>query len=51
VIFNGFEAMRNRDALKSYGLAIRSTACRDIVTNLGAAYGFCPLQRIEAASS
>jgi hypothetical protein len=50
VIFNAFEAIRNRDALKAYGFAIRAPACRDIVTNLGSAYAFCPLQRIEAPS-
>ncbi len=43
VVFNPFEAARNRDALKSYGLAIAAPKCRDIVTNLGGPYGFCPL--------
>jgi hypothetical protein len=48
VVFHQVEAMRNRDALKSYGLAIRADACRNIVTNLGGAYEFCPVERIKA---
>jgi hypothetical protein len=45
VVFNGFEAARNRDALKAYGLAIVAPKCRDIVTNLGGPYAFCPLTK------
>lgn len=48
VIFNSFEAGRNKDALATYGFAIRGPECRDIVTNLGGPYGFCPLTRIQA---
>ncbi len=48
VVFNTFEAARNKDALATYGFAIRPAECRDIVTNLGGPYGFCPLTRIQA---
>jgi hypothetical protein len=48
VIFNTFEAPRNKDALKVYGLDILAPSCRNIVTNLGGAYGFCPLTRLKA---
>jgi hypothetical protein len=49
VIFNGFEAARNKDALKVYGLAIESPNCRNIVTNLGGAYRFCPVVRTQGS--
>jgi len=45
VVFNPFEAARNKDALKDYGLAIVPAKCRDIVTNLGGPYAFCPLTK------
>ena len=45
VVFNTFEAARNKDALKAYGLAIVAPKCRDIVTNLGGSYAFCPLTK------
>jgi len=45
VVFNPYEGLRNRDALKTYGLAILAPKCRDIVTNLGGPYGFCPLTK------
>lgn len=48
VVFNTFEAARNKDALAAYGFAIAPAACRDIVTNLGGPYGFCPLTRTQA---
>jgi len=40
--------MRSRDALAAYGLAIREPECRNIVTNLGGPYRFCPLTHLEA---
>jgi hypothetical protein len=51
VVFNTFEAARNKDALANYGFAVRAAECRDIVTNLGGPYGFCPLIRIQAKAS
>jgi hypothetical protein len=45
VVFNPFEAARNKDALKAYDLAIVAPRCRDIVTNLGGPYAFCPLTK------
>jgi hypothetical protein len=51
VVFNPFEAARNKDALAAYGFAVRASACRDIVTNLGGPYGFCPLTRIPPKAS
>jgi hypothetical protein len=49
VVFNSFEAARNKDALKAYGLAIVAHECRDIVTNLGGSYAFCPLTKAPGA--
>jgi len=51
VIFNSFEAARNRDALKVYGIAIDSPKCRNIVTNLGGPYRFCPVIRTQSPSA
>ena len=51
VIFNGYEAARNRDALKVYGFAIDSPKCRNIVTNLGGPYRFCPVIRTQSPSA
>ncbi|HUO93147.1 MAG TPA: hypothetical protein VMU22_09505 [Rhizomicrobium sp.] len=45
VVFNSFEAARNKDALQDYGLAIVPARCRDIVTNLAGPYAFCPLTK------
>ena len=45
VVFNNYEADRNRDALKAYGLAVVAAKCRDIVTNLGGPYAFCPVTK------
>ena len=44
-IFIPYEAARDRDALAAYGLAIRGPDCRDMVTNLGGLYQFCPVIR------
>ncbi len=44
-IFIPYEAARDRDALAVYGLAIRRHDCRDMVTNLGGLYQFCPVIR------
>ncbi len=49
VIFGPFEAARNRDALAVYGLAIEAPKCRDMETNLGGVYQFCPLTRTPSA--
>jgi hypothetical protein len=46
VIFSPTEAVRNKNALANYGLAIRAADCRNIVTNLDSPYGFCPLTRL-----
>jgi hypothetical protein len=51
VIFNGYEAARNRDSLKVYGLAIDSPKCRNIITNLGGPYRFCPVIRTQSPSA
>jgi hypothetical protein len=51
VVFNAFEANRNKDALKVYNLAIEPKACRDIVTNLAGPYAFCPVTRLKAPAS
>ncbi|MGD0189895.1 MAG: hypothetical protein ABSD74_04045 [Rhizomicrobium sp.] len=48
VVFNSFEAARNRDALELYGLAIDAPKCRNIISNLGGAYRFCPVVRIQS---
>jgi hypothetical protein len=51
VIFNSFEAARNRDALEVYGLAIDSPKCRNIATNLDGPYRFCPVIRTQSPSA
>ena len=51
VVFNGFEAVRNREALQTYGLAIIPAKCRNIVTNLGGPYRFCPLVHTQSPSA
>jgi hypothetical protein len=47
-IFIPYEAARDRDALAVYGLAIRGPDCRDMVTNLGGLYRFCPVIRVQS---
>jgi hypothetical protein len=47
-IANAYEMPRNRDALGAYDLAIVEAKCRNIVTNLGGPYRFCPLTRIQS---
>ncbi|MGH6877440.1 MAG: hypothetical protein ACREHV_08695 [Rhizomicrobium sp.] len=47
VIADAGEIMRSRDALAAYGLAMNEPECRNIVTNLGGPYRFCPLAHIE----
>jgi hypothetical protein len=46
VIFNDYELSRSHDALEDYGLAMDWMQCRDIESNLGGPYRFCPLKRI-----
>ncbi|MGD0866831.1 MAG: hypothetical protein ABSA49_14885 [Rhizomicrobium sp.] len=50
VIFIPYEAARDRDALAVYGLAIRGPDCRELVTNLGGLYRFCPVIRAPSSS-
>jgi hypothetical protein len=50
VIADAGEIMRSRDALAVYGLAMREPECRNVVTNLGGPYRFCPLARLETGS-
>jgi hypothetical protein len=45
LIADAGEMARGKNALAAYGLAIRETECRNIVTNLGGPYRFCPLSR------
>jgi hypothetical protein len=47
VIADAGEMPRSRDALAVYGLAIGEPKCRNIVTNLGGPYRFCPLARTQ----
>ena len=49
LIANPYEVNRAREAAGAYGLAFRLDECRDIETNLGGPYLFCPLSR-KAAS-
>jgi hypothetical protein len=51
VIFGAFEAARNRNALKDYGLAIDSPKCRNVVTNFGESYRFCPVIRTQSPAA
>jgi hypothetical protein len=50
VIFIPYEAARNKDALAAYGLAIQAHDCRDMVTNLGGSYQFCPVIRAPSTT-
>jgi hypothetical protein len=47
VIADVGELARSRDALAVYGLAIGDAKCRNIVTNLGGPYRFCPLLPVQ----
>jgi hypothetical protein len=47
VIADAGELARSRDALAVYGLAIGEAKCRNIVTNLGGPYRFCPLAPVQ----
>jgi hypothetical protein len=51
VVFNDFEAQRNKDALGLYGLAIDAPKCRNVATNLGGPYRFCPVVRTQSPSA
>ena len=46
VIADAGEIPRSRDALAVYGLAISASECRNIESNLGGPYRFCPLQHV-----
>ncbi len=45
LIANPYEMGRARDALTAYDLAVGWLQCRDIETNLGGPYRFCPVER------
>ena len=45
LLANPYEMGRASDALTAYDLSIDWTACRDIETNLGGPYRFCPATR------
>ncbi|HLY05455.1 MAG TPA: hypothetical protein VKR31_06890 [Rhizomicrobium sp.] len=47
VIADAGEIARSRDALAAYGLAMNAAECRNIETNLGGPYRFCPLSRVQ----
>jgi hypothetical protein len=47
VIADAGEIARSRDALAVYGLAMNAAECRNIETNLGGPYRFCPLSRVQ----
>jgi hypothetical protein len=51
VIADAGEIARSRDALSVYGLAMIAAECRNIETNLGGPYRFCPLQRVQNGKS
>lgn len=48
VIFKASETARNRNSLQAYGLAMSQGTCRNIVSNLGGAYEFCPVFRSKS---
>jgi hypothetical protein len=48
VVFKGAETARSREALSAYGLAPAPGACRNIVSNLGGPYEFCPVIRTQS---
>ena len=45
LLANPYEMSRASDALAAYDLSVDWTACRDIETNLGGPYRFCPATR------
>lgn len=47
VIADAGEIPRSRDALAVYGLAMNGAECRNIETNLGGPYRFCPLSPVQ----
>jgi hypothetical protein len=49
LLANSYEMGRASDALTAYDLSIDWTACRDIETNLGGPYRFCPATRGASA--
>jgi hypothetical protein len=51
VIADAGEMPRSRDALAVYGLAISAPECRNIESNLGGPYRFCPLARAQNGKS
>jgi hypothetical protein len=51
VIADAGEIPRSRDALAVYGLAMIAAECRNIETNLGGPYRFCPLSRVQNGKS
>jgi hypothetical protein len=51
VIADAGEMPRSRDALAVYGLAMNAAECRNIETNLGGPYRFCPLARVQNGTS
>src|SRR5438477_7913120 len=46
VIADAGEIARSRNALSVYGLAMIAGECRNIETNLGGPYRFCPLSHV-----
>ncbi|HEX3430048.1 MAG TPA: hypothetical protein VHT03_04100 [Rhizomicrobium sp.] len=51
VIADAGEIPRSRDALAVYGLAMNAAECRNVETNLGGPYRFCPLSRVQNGKS
>jgi hypothetical protein len=51
VIADAGELARSHDALAVYGLAMNVAECRNIETNLGGPYRFCPLARVPNGKS
>jgi hypothetical protein len=51
VIADAGELARSHDALAVYGLAMNAAECRNIETNLGGPYRFCPLARVPNGKS
>ena len=47
LIADAGEIARSRDALAVYGLAMNAAECRNVETNLGGPYRFCPLSHIK----
>jgi hypothetical protein len=51
VLFKAAEMARSRDSLQAYGLAMNRGACRNIVSNLGGPYEFCPVSRLQSPAA